>query len=83
MSHSFKIQDLNHKLNHRYLPSLPITHAFDLGTDCIFKAMEDEIDKTKNELDLTVLNEALKSSSTNRRSAELSGLRQRLENSSM
>lgn len=45
--------------------------------------MEDAIDKTTNGLDLSVLNDALKSSSTNRRGAELSGLRQRLENSSI
>lgn len=78
-----RLYSLSHNLNSRYLPNLPVTYAFDLGTDCIFKAMEDEIDKPKDNLDLIVLNEALKSSSTNRRSAELSGLRQRLEDSSM
>lgn len=46
-------------------------------------AMEGEIDKTKDDLDLSVLKEALKSSSTNRRGAELSALHQRLESSSM
>ena len=45
--------------------------------------MEDEIDNTKDDSDLSVLNDALKSTSTIRRRAELSGLRQRLENSSM
>lgn len=56
-------------------------YAFDLGVE--LKAMEDESDQGNGDLNFSLLNEALTSSSTKRRCGELTDLCHRLSHSSM
>lgn len=61
--------------------SNPQVYTFDLGV--VFKAMDDEVDRDNGDLNFSLLNEALTSSSTKRRCAELIDLCHRLSLSSM